>query len=85
VALVTGGNRGLGLQIVRQLAKEGLTVVLTARDPDKGVEALELLKAEGLHTVVFHQLDVTNSVSVEELANWLRKEFGGLDILVCIS
>lgn len=83
--MVTGGNKGLGLEIVRQLAKQGLTVVLTARDVEKGQNALNSLKGEaGLESVLFHQLDVTSSPSAEALADWLRKEFGGLDILVCI-
>ncbi|CAM6085768.1 unnamed protein product [Calypogeia fissa] len=82
VAVVTGGNKGLGLEIVRQLANEGLTVVLTARDSEKGQNALNALKDEGLNTIIFHQLDVTSSRSVEALADWLMMEFGGLDILV---
>lgn len=82
VAVVTGGNKGLGLEIVRKLAQQELTVVLTARDPEKGLNALQTLKSEGLQSVVFHQLDVTSSSSVEALAAWVRQEFDGLDILV---
>lgn len=82
VAVVTGSNKGIGLEIVRQLAEQGLTVVLTARDPARGRAALEKLKAEGLHNVVFHQLDVCSVESVEQLAKWLKKQFGGIDILM---
>jgi 3-oxoacyl-ACP reductase-like protein len=46
VAVVTGANKGIGFEIVRQLAKEGITVVLTARDATRGKEALESLKTQ---------------------------------------
>jgi NAD(P)-dependent dehydrogenase (short-subunit alcohol dehydrogenase family) len=82
VAVVTGANKGIGLEIVRQLAKEGITVVLTARDATRGEEALESLKSQGLHNVNFHPLDVTSQESILALANWLRETYGGIDILV---
>jgi NAD(P)-dependent dehydrogenase (short-subunit alcohol dehydrogenase family) len=82
VAVVTGANKGIGLEIVRQLAKEGITVVLTARDATRGKEALESLKSQGLHNVNFHPLDVASQESVLALAEWLHKTYGGIDILV---
>jgi hypothetical protein len=82
VVAVTGSNKGLGYEIVRGLAKQGLTTVLTARDPARGLTALQTLQAEGLDSVHFHQLDVTDTDSVKKLAAWLQKEFGGFDILV---
>jgi hypothetical protein len=82
VVAVTGSNKGLGYEIVRGLAKQGLTTVLTARDPARGLTALQTLQAEGLDSVHFHQLDVTDTDSVKRLAAWLQKEFGGFDILV---
>ena len=80
-AVVTGGNRGIGLEICRQLAAEGLTVILTARDPAAGEAAAAELRDEGGH-VRFHQLDVTDAESVEALGAWLEQEFGGVDVLV---
>ncbi|KAJ6379303.1 hypothetical protein OIU76_016012 [Salix suchowensis] len=48
VAVVTGANRGIGFSMVKQLAQLGLTVILTARDLEKGKKAVELLKKPGL-------------------------------------
>ena len=81
VAVVTGANRGIGLEICRQLGRLGVHVVLTARDPAKGEAAAAALQAEDL-PVSFHVLDVTNQISVDALALWLALEFGHLDILV---
>jgi (+)-neomenthol dehydrogenase len=80
---VTGSNKGIGFEIVRQLASAGINVVLTARDEKRGLQALEILKSFGLSDfVVFHQLDITNASSVASLANFVKSEFGKLDILV---
>ena len=81
VATVTGANRGIGLAISRQLARQGVHVVLTSRDQAKGMAARDELKREGLD-VGYHQLDVTESLSIHRLAEYLRKEYGRLDILV---
>uniref|UniRef100_A0A0D3FYA8 Salutaridine reductase n=1 Tax=Oryza barthii TaxID=65489 RepID=A0A0D3FYA8_9ORYZ len=81
VAVVTGGNKGIGLEVCRQLAASGITVVLTARDETRGVEAAERLRGMGLSSVVFHQLEVTDSSSVARLADFLKTRFGKLDIL----
>ena len=78
IALVTGGNRGIGLEICRQLAERGLTVVLTARDLSKGQKAASSLQGQ----VVVRRLDVTDDASVGDLAGALRQEFGVLDVLV---
>ncbi|XP_043707682.1 salutaridine reductase-like [Telopea speciosissima] len=82
LAVVTGANKGIGLEICRQLATIGVTVVLTAREEKKGVEAVEKLKGSGLSNVVFHQLDVTNPASIASLADFIQTQFGKLDILV---
>jgi NAD(P)-dependent dehydrogenase (short-subunit alcohol dehydrogenase family) len=81
IALVTGGNRGLGLEICRQLAQRGLTVILAARDPEKGEAAAAGLRSRGLG-VSFRQLDVTDRGSIAALRSYLAGTFGHLDILV---
>jgi len=85
--VVTGGNKGIGLEICRQLASQGLLVIMTARDEKRGIEALDNLKRSGINPddLVFHQLDVTDSNSVASLADFIKAKFGKLDILVCIS
>ncbi|XP_026409360.1 salutaridine reductase-like isoform X2 [Papaver somniferum] len=81
-AVVTGGNKGIGFEICRQLAASGISVVLTARDVTKGLEAVEKLKHSfGLSNVVFHQLDVMNPITISSLAEFIRSQFGKLDIL----
>ncbi|XP_050387351.1 uncharacterized protein LOC126803613 [Argentina anserina] len=82
-AVVTGSNKGVGFETVRQLASKGITVVLTARDEERGLKAVEKLKQSGLSSqVVFHQLDVADPASIASLAEFIKIEFGKLDILV---
>ncbi|TYH10291.1 hypothetical protein ES288_A07G166800v1 [Gossypium darwinii] len=82
-AVVTGANKGVGLEICKQLAQNGIMVVLTARDEKRGLEALESLKHSGLSDyLVFHQLDVADPKSIASLADFVKKQFGKLDILV---
>jgi len=84
--VVTGANKGIGFEIVKQLASAGIKVVLTARDEKRGLYALETLKASGLSdSVVFHQLDVVDAASVASLADFIKSQFGKLDILVTLS
>jgi NAD(P)-dependent dehydrogenase (short-subunit alcohol dehydrogenase family) len=78
VALVSGGNRGIGLEVCRQLAEGGLTVVLGSRDEERGREAAEGLPGE----VAVRQLDVSDAASVERLADSIESDFGRLDVLV---
>lgn len=81
MALVTGGNRGLGRETCRQLGERGYRVLLTARDPERGRRAAEELRAEGLD-VDFHRLDVTEPEQVERTAEFVEEEVGHLDVLV---
>ncbi|XP_027156824.1 (+)-neomenthol dehydrogenase-like [Coffea eugenioides] len=82
-AVVTGGNKGIGFEICKQLASQGILVVLTARDVKKGNEAFEKLKDSGLsENVVFHQLDVVEPASIASLVDFIESHFGKLDILV---
>jgi NAD(P)-dependent dehydrogenase (short-subunit alcohol dehydrogenase family) len=78
VALVSGGNRGIGLEVCRQLAGCGITVVIGSRDEGKGRAAAEELEG----SVVPHQLDVADAKSVDRVAGFVEDEFGRLDILV---
>jgi NAD(P)-dependent dehydrogenase (short-subunit alcohol dehydrogenase family) len=78
VALVSGGNRGIGLEIVRQLAERGLTVVLGSRDGERGRAAAASLSGG----VVVRQLDVADPESVDRLSRSVEEEFGRLDVLV---
>jgi NAD(P)-dependent dehydrogenase (short-subunit alcohol dehydrogenase family) len=78
VAVVTGGNRGLGLEVCRQLAAAGHRVVLGSRDQAKGEQA-----AAGVGSrVVAVQLDVSDQGSVDRAAERIRDEFGRCDVLV---
>lgn len=81
IAVVTGGNKGIGFGICRSLAKQGIRTILTARDVSKGEIAKEQLKQEGLE-IIFHPLDVTDENSIDSLVSFLSKEFGKLDILI---
>ncbi len=81
VALVTGGNRGIGFEVCRQLAGQSFTVILGARDPDKGQDAARQLADAG-GTVVAQQLDVTDGGSVERAVRAVAVAHGGLDVLV---
>jgi NAD(P)-dependent dehydrogenase (short-subunit alcohol dehydrogenase family) len=81
LAVVTGGNKGIGLEICRQLARAGVRVILTARDENKGQAACEVLRKENLE-VVFQRLDVTDAAGILTLAQYVEKEFGRLDILI---
>jgi NAD(P)-dependent dehydrogenase (short-subunit alcohol dehydrogenase family) len=81
VALVTGAYRGIGLEVARQLARRGFTVLLTARDAGKAGAAAEGLEGEGLKVVPV-PLDVTDAASVEAAARLVAERFGRLDVLV---
>lgn len=80
-ALVTGGNRGIGLEIVTQLAREGVQTVLGARDLNSGREAAQALMSEGLEPAVV-ELDVTDAASVAAAVAETIDLFGRIDILV---
>jgi len=81
VALVTGGNRGIGLEVCKQLARHGFTALLGSRDLEKGEAVARELVAEGLE-VLPRQLDVTDAKSIDRLAAEVEVDFGHLDVLI---
>ncbi|OMO77212.1 Short-chain dehydrogenase/reductase SDR [Corchorus olitorius] len=81
-AVVTGANKGIGFEIVRQLASNDVTVVLTARSEVRGKEATAKLHHLGFSNILFHQLDVLDQSSIDSLADFISHKFGRLDILV---
>jgi NAD(P)-dependent dehydrogenase (short-subunit alcohol dehydrogenase family) len=81
VAVVTGANRGIGLEVVRQLAHDGYTAILGARDHDRGEAAAGALREEGLD-VQARRLDVSDPAGVADFGEQLARDFDGLDALV---
>jgi len=81
IALITGANKGLGFEMARQLGQAGVTVVLAARDPQKGEAAAGKLRDEGLDAR-FLKLDVTRKEDHAAAVEFLQREFGRLDILI---
>lgn len=81
IALVTGANKGIGLEIARQLAQQGSTVLIGARDEQRGEVAASGLRSEGLKAH-FIQLDVTDQATIDAAAQKIESEYGKLDILI---
>ena len=81
VALVTGANRGIGLETARQLGQQGITVVVAARSQAAADETTARLKAEGVDAVAV-KLDVTNAADRAAAAKTIGDKFGKLDILI---
>jgi len=81
IALVTGANRGLGLEVARGLGRAGATVVVGARDAAAGRRAVEELRAEGIDAEPV-TLDVTSRASAQVAANEIGERHGHLDVLV---
>jgi len=81
IALVTGANKGIGLEIARQLAETGVTVIIGARDPARGRTAAETLATQGL-TVEAIRIDLNDGDSIKAAAETIRERHGRLDILV---
>lgn len=78
VALVTGANQGIGLQIARELAAKNFTVLVGSRSLARGIEAAKSIEGDARAI----QLDVTDRVSVADAASRIRDELGRLDVLV---
>ncbi|EPT28047.1 putative carbonyl reductase 1 [Toxoplasma gondii TgCatPRC2] len=87
VALVTGGNKGIGFGVTRKLCerlpKDSWVVLLGTRDVSNGERALTNLKECGLPMLpVVHQLDITDSTSCKQMKDFIHQKYGGLDLLV---
>jgi len=81
VALVTGANKGIGLETARQLGKRGYHVLVGARDPGRGQVAVESLKAEGFSAEVV-KLEVTSDADRKAVAHHVAERYGKLDALI---
>ncbi|PMD72137.1 SDR family NAD(P)-dependent oxidoreductase [Companilactobacillus nuruki] len=81
VTLVTGGNRGMGFEIVKELSQKGQQVIVGSRDLEKGQEAIKSLTADNLSVDVV-QLDVTNSESVSKASSYINGKYGYLTTLI---
>jgi NAD(P)-dependent dehydrogenase (short-subunit alcohol dehydrogenase family) len=81
IALITGANKGIGLETARQLGSGGATVLVGARDEARGRDAERVLRAEGIDAR-FICLDVTSEGTARKAAEWIDAEFGLLDVLV---
>jgi NAD(P)-dependent dehydrogenase (short-subunit alcohol dehydrogenase family) len=82
IALITGANISIGLEITKQLSKKGLFVYLGARDPEKGNAIVQELKKEGFENIKAIKIDVTKPDSILEAKSIVEKEQGKLDILI---
>jgi len=81
IALVTGGNRGLGYEFCRQLAAKGYNVLLTARDSEEGKNATETLRSQG-YDVSFFPLSVDNENEIKQAVSLVEKTYGKIDLIV---
>ncbi|HEY9547818.1 MAG TPA: SDR family oxidoreductase [Solimonas sp.] len=81
IALVTGGNRGIGLETSRQLAAQGVHVIVAARELSKATETVAELKGSGGSAEAV-QLDVTNAASIARAVDDVNNRHGRLDILI---
>jgi len=81
IALITGGNKGIGFETARQLAQKDIHVIVAARDRAKGEDAAKKLQAEGLAAEAL-LLDVTHAASIEAAVKDVAHKHGHLDILI---
>ena len=82
IALVTGANKGIGFEVVRQLAQNGFFVYIGSRSLESGLAVVEKLKADGLTNIEAIQLDVTNQDSINNARILIGKKTEVLDVLV---
>ena len=82
IALVTGGNKGIGLEISRNLSNAGCTVLLGARNVERGQQAVQKLGQAGPGGVHFIEIDVTRQDTITAAAEQIESRYGHLDILM---
>jgi NAD(P)-dependent dehydrogenase (short-subunit alcohol dehydrogenase family) len=80
VAIVTGGNRGIGYEICKELSRADCNVVLTSRNEEEGRRAAAKLRHDD--KVTYRRLDVTDSKDISNLRDWILKTYGRIDILI---
>ncbi|MBA0885041.1 SDR family NAD(P)-dependent oxidoreductase [Flavobacterium undicola] len=80
--LITGANRSIGLETVKQLSKKGLFVYMGSRDIDKGIAIVNQLKGEGFDNIRAIEIDNTRPNTILSAKNIIEKEQGKLDILI---
>lgn len=80
IAIVTGANRGIGLEVVRQLSKKSIQVILCSRSLEKGHQAWTEIGEP--NNVIVKKLDVTSDKDIRDLKEVVKKQFGRLDILI---
>jgi NAD(P)-dependent dehydrogenase (short-subunit alcohol dehydrogenase family) len=81
IALVTGANKGIGLEIARQLAKSNVTVLLGTRSLQRGQEAAANLATDGLAVEII-EIDLNDEATIAAAAGTIAEKYGRLDILV---
>ena len=79
--LITGGNKGIGLETARQLGKLGFTVLIGSRDQSRGQEAAASLKNENINAEAI-TLDVTDVDTIQSAAKRIEEQYGALDVLI---
>lgn len=79
--IITGANRGIGLEIARQLGKMGHHIILGIRSPEKGKETQEKLASQGIKAV-FYPLDLESEASIRSFTDHVLTEFDFIDVLI---
>ena len=80
--LITGANKGIGLETAKQLSKKGLFVYLGSRDIEKGKSIVKELNNNGFQNVKAIEIDVTKADTILSAKNSIEKEQGNLDVLI---
>ncbi|NHM30234.1 SDR family NAD(P)-dependent oxidoreductase [Neobacillus terrae] len=81
IALITGGNKGIGFELSKQLAEKNFQVLLGSRDRDKGQKTVSSLQKQG-YEVSFVELDVDNTESIQKAVECVQQTYGRLDVLI---